>query len=503
MKVVVVGAGLGGLAAAAHLVGRGHEVTVVERSPQPGGRAGVVTGQGYVLDNGPTVLTMPGLLEDTFAAAGADMADFVTIRPVDPMYRAVYADGSELRLWHDRDRMAAEIEAFSGPDDAAGFERFCRWLTELYELEMPHFIDTNFASPLDLARPLAPALRLVRMGGFRRLDRVVRSYFRDERLRRIFSFQSMYAGLAPYEALALYAVITYMDTVEGVYAPEGGMHRLAEGLAGAVEKAGARIRYGTPVGRILRAGSGAVTGVEMMDGDDRERLPADAVVCNADLPVAYRQLLGGVEAPRAARRGIYSPSCVLWVAGVRGDPPAESQHHNLHFGADWNGAFRAVIEDGTLMPDPSILVTVPSRDDAGLAPAGSSCLYVLEPVPNLDGRVDWGRERDRVQAALVERVAAQGYPVDVEIERFYDPLDWEAAGMERGTPFSLAHTFRQTGPFRPANVDRRVPGLVFTGSGTVPGVGVPMVLISGRLAADRVDELATHGRTDRSGRAGR
>jgi phytoene desaturase len=497
MKVVVVGAGLGGLAAAAHLVGRGHDVTVVERSTQPGGRAGVVTGEGYVLDNGPTVLTMPGLLAATFAAAGTEMADLVTIRPVDPMYRAVYHDGSELRLWHDRRRMTEEIEGLAGAEDAEGFERFCRWLTRLYELEMPHFIDTNFDSPLDLVRPLAPALRLVRLGGLRRLERVVRSYFRDERLVRMFSFQSMYAGLAPYEALALFAVITYMDAVEGVYAAEGGMHRLATGLADAVEKAGADLRYGAAVGRILRAGSGAVTGVEVVDGQDRQRLPADAVVCNADLPVAYRELLGGVEAPRAARRGAYSPSCVLWVAGVRGELPAGSAHHNLHFGTDWTGAFRAVVDDGTLMPDPSVLVTVPSHDDPGLAPPGSSCLYVLEPTPNLDGRVDWVRERERVQASLVERVARLGYPVEVEIERFYDPLDWEAAGMERGTPFSLAHTFRQTGPFRPTNVDRRVPGLVFTGSGTVPGVGVPMVLISGRLAADRVDELAASGRAGR------
>jgi phytoene desaturase len=335
MRVVVVGAGLGGLAATAHLVGRGYDVTVVERAAQPGGRAGVVTGNGYVLDNGPTVLTMPGLLADTFAAAGSDIADFVTIRPVDPMYRAVYADGSELRLWHDRNRMTAEIEALAGAEDARGFERFCRWLTHLYELEMPHFIDTNFDSTLDLLRPLAPAHQLVRLGGFRRLERVVRSYFRDERLVRMFSFQSMYAGLAPYEALALFAVITYMDAVEGVYAPDGGMHRLATGLAAAVEKSGARIRYGAPVGRILRAGSGAVTGVEVVDGEDRERILADAVVCNADLPVAYRELLGGVEAPRAARRGVYSPSCVLWVAGVRGESPAGCAHHNLPFAHDW------------------------------------------------------------------------------------------------------------------------------------------------------------------------
>jgi phytoene desaturase len=493
VKVVVVGAGLGGLSAAAHLTAR-HDVTIVERSGAPGGRAGMVEADGFRLDNGPTVLTMPGILAATFAAAGADMADFVTIEPVDPMYRAVYADGSTLHVRHGRDAMADEIRSFANGDEAQAFGRFCEWLEQLYRVEMDHFIDTNFDSVADLVKPWRAALRLARLGGFRRLGPKVASFFRDERLQRIFSFQSMYAGLAPYEALSIYAVITYMDSVEGVFVPRGGMHAMATGLASAVDKSGAEIRYDSPVTRILRDGSGRVNGVELGGG---ERLGADVVVCNADLPVAYRTLVGGVDAPRAARRGAYSPSCLLWVAGVRGMPPAAATHHNIHFGRDWDASFRALIHDGVRMPDPSILVTLHSLDDPSLAPPGSSSIYVLEPTPNLDGKVDWSAERERAMDGLRSRVAALGYPTDVVVERVYDPLDWEAMGMERGTPFALSHTFLQTGPFRPNNVDRRVPGLVFTGSSTVPGVGVPMVLISGKLAAQRVERDASAGRSPR------
>jgi phytoene desaturase len=352
---------------------------------------------------------------------------------------------------------------------------------------MGSFIDANFDSVLDLIKPWRAGLRLLRLGGFGKLGRRVARFFDDERLQRIFSFQSMYAGLAPYEALALYAVITYMDSVEGVFVPEGGMHVMASGLADAVEKAGVTMRYSAPVTRITRDSSGRVTGVELA-GD--ERIAADAVVANPDLPVAYRDLLDSVPMPRVAARGKYSPSCLLWVAGVRGVPPAEAAHHNIHFGHDWDGSFKALIHDGVRMPDPSILVTLHSLDDRALAPDGCSSIYVLEPTPNLDGRIGWGRERDRIMESMRQRVAGLGYPTDVVVERIYDPNDWQAMGMERGTPFALAHTFRQTGPFRPNNVDKRVPGLVFTGSSTLPGVGVPMVLVSGKLAAERVEQYA-------------
>ena len=489
MHVIVVGAGLGGLSTAAYLARSGHDVTLLEREPIPGGRAGLIASHGFRLDNGPTVLTMPGLLEDAFNAAGAEMADFVTIKKVDPMYRAVYEDGSELLVRHGREAMAEEIARFSNKAEAASFVEFCTWLEKLYRAEMSSFIDTNFDSPLDLAKPWRDALRLVSLGAFRKLDKKIGGFFKDDRLQRIFSFQSMYAGLAPYEALSLYAVITYMDSVEGVYFPEGGMHAMASGLASAVERAGVKVRYGSSVTRILRSSGarGYVTGVELEGG---ERIAADAVVCNPDLPVAYRTLLGGVDAPRAARNGKYSPSCLLWVAGVKGLPHPKSAHHNIHFGADWNGSFKALIEDGVRMPDPSILVTLHSLDTAGLAPEGHTALYVLEPTPNLDGKIDWSRERDRIMADLRDRVARLGYPTEVVVERVYDPLDWERMGMERGTPFALAHTFFQTGPFRPNNVDKRVPGLFFVGSSTVPGVGVPMVLVSGKLAARRVTDYA-------------
>lgn len=487
MKVVVIGAGLGGLSAAAHISASGHDVSVLERESIPGGRAGVIRSDGFTLDNGPTVLTMPDLLEQVFQAAGAEMADFVAIKPVDPMYRAVYADGSTLFIRHGREAMTEEIRRFSNAGEAEAFGRFCDWLQRLYDAEMTSFIETNYDSPLDLVKPWRDGLTLLRLGGFGRLAKKVASFFDDERLQRIFSFQSMYAGLAPYEALALYAVITYMDSVEGVYVPDGGMHQMAAGLAAAVEKAGVDIRYSTPVQSIARASDGSVRGVIANDS----LVEADAVVANPDLPVAYRELVGEeVRAPRAARTGTYSPSCLLWVAGVQGLPPTEAAHHNIHFGKDWDGSFRALIDDGIRMPDPSLLVTLHSLDDPTLAPDGCSSIYVLEPVPNLSGQIDWSRERDRIVESMRSRVLGLGYPTDVVVERIYDPADWERLGMEQGTPFALAHTFFQTGPFRPNNVDKRIPGLVFTGSSTLPGVGVPMVLVSGKLAAERVDEFA-------------
>ena len=481
-NVVVVGAGLAGLSAAMRLAGAGRTVTVLERESIPGGRAGRLDLQGpdgtYQFDTGPTVLTMPDLIADAFDCIDEDMSDWLTLEPVSPLYRAFYPDGSVLDVHSDVDRMAAEIDNVIGAKEAAGYRRYVEFVSKLYRYEMKDFIDRNIDSPFDLLTP--DLARLVAIGGFRKLAPKVRQYMTDPRTERVFSFQAMYAGLSPYDALAIYAVIAYMDSVAGVFFPNGGLHAVPAAMAAAAEKHGVTLRYNTEVTSVETVGDRAVA-VLTSDG---ERIPADVVVLNPDLPVAYRDLLG--REPWSVRRLNYSPSCFLMLAGSSASY-SKIAHHNIHFGHSWSGVFDELIDKRQLMSDPSILVTNPTHSDPTLAPAGKELYYVLFPTPNLDAPIDWRSEGPRYRDEVVRTLEARGYigfGEAIEVESITTPLDWQERGMERGAPFASAHSFLQTGPFRPGNLWGE--NVVFTGSGTQPGVGVPMVLISGRLAAERV-----------------
>ena len=483
-RVVVVGAGLAGLSAALHLAGRGRAVTVVERGQHPGGRVGRLDIDGYRLDTGPTVLTMPDIIEDAFAAVGESLTDRLDLMRVEPAYRASFADGSALDVHSERDAMAAEIERFAGRGQADGYLQLRDWLTRLYRVEFDGFIAANFDSPVSLLTP--QLARLAAIGGFRRWDRLVRRFISDDRLRRVFTFQALYAGVPPHRALAVYAVIAYMDTVSGVYFPRGGMRALPDALAAAAAHAGVEFRYGADVSALERRGA-QVTAVHTGDGD---RIPTDAVVLTTELPDTYRLL---DRTPRRLLALRPAPSAVVAHVGCRAVDD-DIGHHTILFGDAWEQTFRDIIDDGQLMSDPSLLVSRPTAGDVRLAPAGRDLLYILAPAPNIAvGKVDWATAgpayTDQMLQAVSDRLPALG--VDAEVLHVVDPAGWAGQGMVAGTPFALAHTFGQTGPFRPANTVRGIDNAVLAGSSTVPGVGVPTALLSGRLAADRITGAVT------------
>ena len=478
--VVVVGAGLAGLSAALRLAGAGRKVTVLERESVPGGRNGLLNKDGYAFDTGPSVLTMPSLINDAFNCVGEDMKDWLELTPLTPLYRAFYADGSQLDVHANTGEMEAEIAKHISSDEAAGYRRYVDFVTKLYKYEMNDFIDRNIDSPLNLLTP--NLARLIALGGFRRLSPKVNQFMKDPRLQKVYSFQAMYAGVSPQQALAIYAVIAYMDSVNGVFFPKGGMHAVPRALAAAAQKHGVVFQYNT-----------TVTNVEVSNGrakavitESGERYECDAVILNPDLPVAYRELLG--KSPVSIKRLKYSPSCVTLLIGSSKKYDFTA-HHNIHFGHSWDGVFDELIKKKQLMSDPSILVTIPTHDDPNLAPPGKHSYYVLFPTPNLDSNIDWTKQAGPYRDQMIKTIQERGYSGfgdSIETEVMTTPLDWKNQGMEMGAPFASAHTFFQTGPFRPRNMAQGIENVVFAGSGTQPGVGVPMVLISGRLAAERI-----------------
>lgn len=496
--VVVVGAGFAGLTAALHLLGAGRRVTVVERAEHPGGRAGRLdlrTERGtFQVDTGPTVLTMPELLDEAFAAVGERLADRLDLVALDPGYRTHFADGSTINVYADGAEMEEEVRRVCGPGSAAGYRRMREWLTQLYRAEIDTFIGANFDSPLGLLGP--DLVRLAALGGFGRLGPRIAGFLPDERLQRIFSFQALYAGVPPRRALAAYGVIAYMDTIGGVFFPRGGMRAVGQALADAAVAAGAEIHYGRTVTGLERGGGRVAAVRHRVSADPRgptERLGCDVAVLTPDLPVVHR-LIG--RTPRRIVPLRYSPSAVVAHLGLRRSRPALA-HHTISFGAAWDQTFREIIDGGRPMSDPSLLITRPTATDPDLAPPGCDLLFVLAPCPNNDsGPTDWARVGPAYRDELLTVLESRGHPGlddltgDIEVSHLVTPADWAADGLGAGTPFSLAHTIGQTGPFRPRNLVRGLPNVVLAGCGTTPGVGIPPVLISGRLAAQRITGVA-------------
>jgi phytoene desaturase len=471
VKVIVIGAGLGGLAVALRLQAVGCDVTVLEQRGEPGGRASRLTDAGYTWDTGPSLITMPWVLEETFAAGGLDLHREVRLRRLDPLYRIRWA--GEERTFDFADspaRLEEEVARFSTAD-ARRVGDFLAAAKPIYE----HAVLGAGRRPFDDLRPLAALVpTMLRLNAVLPLHRFVARYFRHPRVREAFSFHSLFIGGDPFRVPAIYAALVYLQVLDGGWYADGGVYSLVEAMSRPLD-----VRCGAPVEAVETAG-GRVCGVRLAGG---ERLRADAVVSNADV-MRTDALLGR---PAEGRQLRPTMSCFLLYLGLDRTFGA-LLHHTLLVGRDYRNFIRTVTRGRHLPWTYSTYVHAPARTEPGMATPGGDSLTVLLPAPNLRADVDWERESDALRDALVadlERTfGLDGLASAVRVEHRMTPEDFARdLGAVDGNAFAVEPTLRQSASFRPPNRVRGVRGMYHVGGGTHPGAGIPGVMLGAGVTA--------------------
>ena len=482
-RAVVIGAGLGGLAVAIRLLASGMEVQVVEAQPTPGGRAGRISAMGHTFDTGPSLLTLPRLLEELFELGGASLSDELILRRLEPFYRIHWrGESRSLDFSGDRELLAEQIAKFS-QEDARRLPAFLEASRRIYEEGILAAGGRPFLHRRDLA-PLVPSM--LQLGAVRSVEHFVHRFFREPHVRQAFAFHPLFIGGDPFRVPAVYAALAYLQIDEGVWYVEGGMHELVLALSRVVERRG-EIRLGEGVRRIQTDG-GRVRGVVTTEG---EFLPAEVVVSNADVVATQRELLGR----RQLVPSRLSMSCYLLHLGLETRYPRLA-HHTLLVGEDYPAFVRDVTRRGRLGQSPSLYLHSPTASDPRMAPPGGDSLTVLLPVPNLSSRqVDWARDgagvRESVLAALESPtgLGLEGLRERIRLERAWTPLDFQQElGAVDGNAFGPEPVLLQSASFRQPNRDRRIDGLYYVGAGTHPGAGIPGVLMGAAITARLVVE---------------
>lgn len=482
---LVIGAGIGGIAAAARLARNGYQVTVLEKNSKPGGRCDRLVRDGHRFDIGPTLFLMPEVFAETYAALGERMEEHLDLHRIDPTYRVRFDDGVELALTSDLNAMQPQLEALE-PGSVRGLLRYLAEGHLHYHVSLERFVGRNFYNLLDYFS-LQNLPLLIQLKALKKHYANVGNYFRDPHLKAAFTFQNMYLGISPYDALATYSLIQYTELANGVWFPMGGLYRVIETLEAIAKAKGVRFLYNTPVKKI-KVDERRATGVVLQDDS---MLDADVIVANADLPYAYRDLLPDAGAAKHLERLQYTSSAIMFYWGVDKVYP-QLGTHNVFLCGDYRASFDRIFKDHTLPDEPSFYVHAPARIDPSAAPAGQDTLMVLVPVGHIDDRArqDWSALQTQARAAVLARLAQQGMrdlEQHLKFEVSYTPRDWQSRyNLAKGAAFGLSHNFMQVGYLRPQNRHPRYRRLYFTGGSTHPGTGLPLVLISARLTTDRI-----------------
>jgi phytoene desaturase len=483
----IIGSGLGGLAAAIRLGARGFRVTVLERQPEPGGRAAVYRQDGFTFDAGPTIITAPFLLEDLWALAGRHLADDVTLHSVSPFYRIVFNDGATFECAADPEFMREEVRRLA-PADLAGYEKFVTLSEEIFDIGFTQLAHKAFGSVMDMVR-IAPDL--VRLSGYRSVAGLVNKYIRDPRLRIALSFHPLLVGGNPLSTSGIYALILHVERKFGVHFPAGGTGALVRGMAHLIESQGGRIRTNTTVSQIL-VRDGKATGVQLESG---ESVAADIVVSNACAAFTYGKLLGHIKRRRWTEkkfaRARFSMGLFVWYFGTSRQWP-EVPHHTILLGPRHDALLRDIFDAKTLSPDFSLYLHRPTATDPTLAPPGCDGFYVLSPVPNLQGGVDWATAGEPYRATIEKHLndtILPGLSASLVTSKFVTPVDFgENYLSTHGAGFGLAPNLLQSAWFRPHNKSEEVANLFLVGASTHPGAGVPGVISSARVLDEVVPD---------------
>ncbi len=481
-RVVVIGAGVGGLGAAVRLVGAGCDVSVLEAAATIGGKLNIEHADGHVFDTGPSLMTMPFTLADTLAAAGVRLADVLELLPVEPICRYRWHDGSLLETWTDDDRTAAAFEAFqhgAGQEWHALLEQGRR----TWDMSLPLFLSEPVGGIVDIARRSGRPIDPRDIQAHVTLSQIAQRRFRDPRLQQVIERFATYAGADPARAPGTLSVIPYTETAFGAWHPRGGMHRIAEVLRDAVLAGGGEVRTNAPVARVL-VENGAAVGVELADG---ERIACDAVISNADAATLYGELL---DAPKEARQVASAPQSVsgyVLMLAIRGRTPALA-HHNIWFPRDYRAEFADVFDDPQPPHDPAIYLCNPAATDPSCAPDGDESWFVLVNAPR-NGPVDWDAVGPRYAERLLDRLDALGLDARGRAKAIIrrTPADLERlTGAPGGAIYGTASMGPRAAFLRPRNESPAARRLYLATGSAHPGGGVPLVLLSGKIAAELV-----------------
>ena len=479
-RAVVIGAGLGGLAAAVRLRARGYAVTVVEAMSQAGGRAAVFHRDGYTFDAGPTVVTASYLFDELWALCGRERAEYVEFAPVDPFYRVEFPGGERFDYVGDEDRLLAQIRAFN-PADVDGYRRFAAHAKEIFEIGYARLADQPFDRPGAMLK-IVPDL--VRLGCYRSVYGLVAQYIEDPRLRQVLTFEPLLVGGNPFRVPAIYALIHHLERKWGVEFAKGGTGAIVAAMVRLLEEIGVEVRLGAPVVEI-EVERGRAAAVRLGSG---ERLTCDMVVANADPAFVYTRMVAARHrrwnSDRMVRRKKLSMSLFVGYFGARRTWP-ELAHHTIVLGPRYKELLEDIFERKVLADDFSLYLHAPTRSDASMAPAGCEAFYVLSPVPNNQSGIDWDARGQRYFDAILDHLDQRHLPglrehldVNFFVTPHYFERDLRSVG---GAAFGPEPRMSQSAFFRYHNRSEDVDGLYFVGAGTHPGAGMPGVLTSAKV----------------------